>query len=77
MSVEIILEEGLIVMGIGMGVVISFLCILVFAMSVTSKAILALNKIFPEIAPAAPIMKKAATSDDTEIAVIIAAAKRN
>lgn len=44
----VLLEQGVALMGIGMGFVFAFLCILVFSMGGMSKAVQALNKIFPE-----------------------------
>ena len=44
----IMLKEGCIVVLIGMGVVFIFLTLMIFAMNITSKIILYLNKIFPE-----------------------------
>ncbi len=71
-----ILEQGLALMGIGMGFVFSFLLILVFTMGGMSKAVLALNKLFPEeVKVAAKPGKRANVSDDEAIAIAIAVAK--
>lgn len=71
-----LLEEGLIAMCIGMGVVLSFLIILIFAMSIMSRVVGYLNKIFPEVvaAPAKAKSKSASNAkEDEQIAVAIAA----
>lgn len=69
-------KEGLILMGIGMGVVFSFLCILVFAMQIMSKAVRFINKFFPETVE---VVEKKGTkknvSEDEAIAVAIAVAR--
>lgn len=71
-----LLEEGLIAMCIGMGVVLSFLIILIFAMSIMSKVVGYLNKIFPEVV-AAPAKNKSKSvsnaKEDEQIAIAIAA----
>ena len=68
-----ILSEGLVMMCIGMGTVLSFLCTLIMAMNVMSVVVGQLNKWFPEtgvnVKPA-PVR----TTDDSEVAVAIAAA---
>lgn len=69
-------KEGLILMGIGMGVVFAFLCILVFAMQIMSKAVIFINKFFPE---AVEVVEKKGTkknvSENEAIAVAIAVAR--
>lgn len=68
------LTDGLIVAALGMGIVFTFLCILIGAMNIMSLSIQWLNKICPEpVAATAPAKK--ASSNDEEIAVAIAAAK--
>lgn len=70
------LEEGLILLGIGMGVVFSFLCILVMAMKGMSVTVQWLNKIFPEEIEV--VEKKGArknVAEDEAIAVAIAVAR--
>ena len=47
MNLEL-LNQGLTAMGIGMGVVLSFLIILIASMAVMSNVVGYLNKIFPE-----------------------------
>lgn len=70
------LEEGLVLLGIGMGVVFSFLCILVLSMNVMSAIVRFINKIFPE---AVEIVEKKSTrkniAEDEAIAVAIAIAR--
>lgn len=70
----ILLEQGLVAMCIGMGVVLTFLILLICAMSIMSKAVGYLNKIFPEMA-AEPVKSKSsgAARDDEQIAIAIAA----
>ena len=70
------LEEGLILLGIGMGVLFSFLCILVMAMKGMSVTVQWLNKIFPEEIEV--VEKKGArknVAEDEAIAVAIAVAR--
>lgn len=70
----LLLEEGLVAMCIGMGVVLSFLIVLIVAMSVMSKIVIYLNKIFPEALPV-PVKSRTAPSvkEDEQIAIAIAA----
>ena len=77
MNLEL-LNQGLTAMGIGMGVVLSFLIILIASMAVMSNVVGYLNKIFPEavVAPAKSKSKTKAASnvkEDEQIAVAIAA----
>lgn len=70
-----LLNEGLVLMVMGMGTVFIFLCILVFAMGVMSKVVGYINKIFPEMTcslekPA----KRTNISDEEAIAAAIAIA---
>ena len=69
-----LLIEGLSAMLIGMGTVLSFLCLMIISMFIMSKAVRKLNEIFPEAIPAAANIKKAVSSDDSEIAAAIVAA---
>ncbi len=68
-----ILSEGLVMMCIGMGTVLLFLCTMIIAMNVMSVCVAKLNEWFPEagvnVKPA-PVR----TTDDSEVAVAIAAA---
>lgn len=70
------LEEGLILLGIGMGVVFSFLLILVFSMNGMSAVVKLINKFFPEEVEV--VEKKGArknVAEDEAIAVAIAVAR--
>lgn len=69
------LNEGLILMGVGMGTVFAFLVVLWFAVFCMGKVILYLNKIFPEQTQAPASVKATATTAGAEIAIAIAAAK--
>lgn len=70
-----ILKEGFSMMLVGMGTVLTFLCILICAMFIMSAAVRKINEIFPEpVAVQAGNKVKTKSSDDAEIAVAIAAA---
>jgi len=69
-----LLIEGLSAMLIGMGTVLSFLCIMIISMFLMSKIVRKLNEIFPETVPAQAGAKKAVSADDSEIAAAIIAA---
>ena len=69
------LSTGGTAMTVGMGIVFSFLVALVFAMLIMSNVVAWLNKVCPVAAPEVKQVKKA-TTDDSEIAVAIAAAMR-
>ena len=72
-----LLIEGLSAMLIGMGTVLSFLCLMIVSMFIMSKVVRKLNEIFPEAVPQAAggSKSKAVTkSDDSEIAAAIVAA---
>lgn len=74
------LENGLILLVMGMGFVLCFLTILIFSMSIMSKIVLWLNKIFPEaVEEVKSAAKKVSSNVDEAIAVAIAAimAKRS
>ena len=60
-------------MAVGMGIVFSFLVILVFAMLIMSNVVAWLNKVCPLPVAEVKQVKKAAT-DDSEIAIAIAVA---
>ena len=65
---------GLTLMAIGMGTVLTFLCILIASMRIMSKIVLYLNEIFPEKVEVTNTTKKVASnSDDEAIAVALAA----
>ena len=69
------LENGLIVTVVGMGVVFIFLTIQVFAMHLCAKIISVVNKFFPEKTEEDKTKKKTSSSSDEEIAIAIAATK--
>lgn len=70
-----LLLEGLSAMLIGMGTVLSFLCLMILAMFIMSKTVRKLNEIFPEAVPqVAGANKSIAKNDDSEIAAAIVAA---
>ena len=74
------LENGLALLLIGMGTVLAFLTLLIVAMSIMSKVVGWLNKIFPEaVEEVQSTAKKVASNVDDAIAIAIAAimAKRN
>ena len=66
------IDEGLIIMAVGMLVVFAFLAIMVFSMRSMSDLIL---KFFPEKEEPVPVRRTAAAvADDSELAVAIAVA---
>lgn len=68
------LENGLILLVMGMGFVLCFLTILIFSMSVMVKIVGYLNKIFPEaVEGVKSVAKKTASNVDEAIALAIAA----
>jgi sodium pump decarboxylase gamma subunit len=69
-----LLIEGLSAMLIGMGTVLSFLCLMIISMFIMSKVVRKLNEIFPEAVPQTVSVKKASSGDDSEIAAAIVAA---
>ncbi len=69
-----LLFEGLSAMLIGMGTVLSFLCLMICAMHIMSAAVKRLNIIFPEAVPQGANIKKVSCSDDSEVAAAIVAA---
>lgn len=68
------IQDGVVIMLIGMGVVFIFLTIMVFVMDWTSKLILKLNEIFPEEIEEEKPSKKTKRIDDSEVALAIAIA---
>lgn len=68
------IQDGVVIMLIGMGVVFIFLTIMVFVMNWTSKLILKLNEIFPEEIEEEKPSKKTKRIDDSEVALAIAIA---
>lgn len=74
------IDNGLVLLGTGMGTVLLFLVIMIFVMGVMSQVVLYLNKLFPEaVEEVKSAAKKTASNVDEAIAVAIAAimAKRN
>ena len=72
-----VLDEGLVIMFTGMGVVFSFLIILIFSMIIMANVVKWLNKIFPETVPEQKVSKpKRQGKDEEEIAIAIALAVR-
>ncbi|MDD3275705.1 MAG: OadG family protein [Kiritimatiellales bacterium] len=67
------MEEGLVLMVVGMGTVFAFLVLLVVAMQLSAKFFTKFAYLFPEAAP--KNSKPAAVADFSEIAVAIAAVK--
>ena len=66
--------NGLMLLGIGMGFVLTFLVILIVSMGVMSKFVGYLNKVFPEaVEEVKTVAKKAAAGIDEAIALAIAA----
>lgn len=65
---------GFTLMGIGMGTVLVFLCLLIGSMRIMSTIVLYLNKIFPEkVETVQKAVKKVVSNDDEAIAVALAA----
>lgn len=65
---------GFTLMGIGMGTVLLFLCVLIGSMRIMSMIVLYLNKIFPEkVETVQKAVKKVVSNDDEAIAVALAA----
>ena len=69
-----LLIEGLSAMLIGMGTVLSFLCLMIIFMFFMSRIVKKLNEIFPEAVPAGINVKKQTSNDDSEVAAAIVAA---
>lgn len=70
-----LLEQGLLLMIIGMGFVFFFLAIMIICMNLCAKIMKIYNKYFPEpIIENYPITKKKSTDNEAEIAIAIAVA---
>ena len=67
------LSTGATAMTVGMGIVFSFLVVLVFAMLIMSNVVAWLNKVCPLPVTEVKQVKKA-TTDDSEVAIAIAVA---
>ncbi|MBQ8476584.1 OadG family protein [bacterium] len=74
MNIELFFT-GLKLMVIGMGIVFTFLVVMIFAMQITTRVIIFINKFFPEEVPEVK-PKKSIKKDDAEIAIAIALAMR-
>ena len=67
------LSNGLVLLGMGMGFVLCFLTILIFAMFILKNVVQYLNKLFPEaVEEVKTAAKKTAANVDEAIAVAIA-----
>lgn len=66
--------QGLVAMCIGMGTVLSFLCLMIIAMHIMSAIVKKLNLIFPEVIAQPAGVKKVSSSNDEEIAIAILSA---
>ncbi len=74
------LENGLIILGMGVGFVLAFLTVMIIAMGIMQKVITYLNKIFPEaVEEVKTAAKKVSSNVDEAVAVALAVimAKRN
>ena len=71
---ESLWATGLTTMVVGMGIVFSFLVILVFAINIMVKCVEVVNKWFPLPVEEPKTSKKTAKSDDSEVAIAIAVA---
>lgn len=70
-----LLEDGIIILLIGMGFVFLFLVIMVYSMNIMAFAIKKINTIFPEELPSEnKYSKKNKVSSDSEIALAVALA---
>ena len=70
-----LLIEGLSAMLIGMGTVLSFLCLMIISMFIMSSVVRKLNEIFPEaVTVTANAGNKKTSGDDSDIAAAIVAA---
>ena len=65
------LYDGIIVMCLGMGTVLCFLCLMILAMIIMSKVVLYLNKIFPEAVEIVAAPKKNNDGNDAACALAI------
>ena len=69
-----VLGQGIVLMIAGMGIVYLFLIVLVGVVNVSIKPLAKFNYLFPEDAPKKAPAKKAAGSDDADVALAIAVA---
>ena len=70
------LSTGTTAMAVGMGIVFSFLVVLVFAMLIMANAVAWINKICPLPVAEVKTTKKATANDDSAIAIAIVAAMK-
>ena len=68
-------NSGLMISIIGMGVVMCFLVLMMFVMRITEKVMAKLAIWFPEEVAETPVLRPAQSNNDSELAVVIAAAK--
>lgn len=67
------LENGLIITVVGMGVVFLFLTLLVVCMTLMAKVIVVINKFMPEVTEeVVPVKVNRATDDDVAVAIAVA-----
>ncbi len=66
--------EGAVVMVVGMGIVFSFLTVLVFGIMTMARGVARIEKIWPSPVEEVKTSKKQKTTDDSEIALAIAVA---
>ena len=72
---DTIVGEGLFIMLLGIGFVLTFLCILIIGMIIMSKVVGYLNQLFPEQVFVVEKPSKKVASDDEAIAVALAVIK--
>jgi len=63
-------------MAVGMGIVFSFLVVMIFAMMILARVVAWLNKVCPVVVAEVKQAKKTTTNDDSTIALVIAAAMK-
>lgn len=66
--------EGLTLLGLGMGFVLCFLCILILSMHIMSGIVAYLNKIFPELVEVSEKKSISKSSGDDSAAIALAIA---
>ena len=69
-------NSGVMISIIGMGVVMCFLVLMMYVMKATEKIMEKLAVWFPEEVVETPVSRPAQSNNDSEIAIVIAAAKR-
>ena len=67
--------SGLMIAIIGMGVVMCFLVLMMYVMKITEKVMAKLAIWFPEKVAETPVSRAVQSNNDSELAVVIAAAK--